>query len=186
MRPVPRAVPHAPGVRVVRVVRVVRLAAVCGVAGLCAAACASTPAGPRSWVDPSAARTSSDAAPIGAAVARFVASRIPPATSTLVLLPPPDEQRAQPGAAAVAIGVADALRRTGFAVAPEAGGSAPGATAGGVHRVRYLVTPLATSGGDRVLLRVQLDGRAEAARLFRRDTTGALTAAAPLTVREGS
>lgn len=180
MRPVPLAVPHAPGSRVAR------LAAVCGLAGLCAAACASTPAGPRSWVDPSAARAPLDAAPIGAAIARFVASRIPPATSTLVLLPPPDEQRTQPGAAAVAVGVADALRRTGFAVAPEAAGSAPGGgAAGGVHRVRYLVTPFATPGGDRVLLRVQLDERAEAARLFRRDTTGALTAAAPLTVREG-
>lgn len=161
---------------------VVGLLAACAVT---AGACASAPAGPRSWVDPAAARTSSDAGPLGATVARIVASRIPPATSTLVLLPPPDAQRAQPGAAAVAVGVADALRQTGFAVAPEAGGSAPDTTVGGVHRVRYLVTPLATPGGDRVLLRVQLDERVEAARLFRRDTTGALVAAAPLTVREG-
>ena len=162
--------------------RVVRLVAAFAAAG----ACASAPAVPRSWVDPVAARASSDAAPIGAAVAGFVASRVPPATSTLVLLPPPDEQRAQPGAAAVALGVADALRRTGFAMAPEAGGSAPVTAAGGVHRVRYLLTPFATSSGDRVLLRIRLDERGEAARLFRRDTTGALVAAAPLTVREGS
>lgn len=163
-------------------VRVVGLVAAWAVT---AGACASAPAGPRSWVDPAAARATSDAVPLGATIARFVASRIPPATSTLVLLPPPDEQRAKPGAAAVALGVADALRQAGFAVAPEAGGSASGAAAGGVHRVRYLVTPFAAPGGDRVLLRVQLDRSAEAARLFRRDTTGALVAAAPLTVREG-
>ncbi len=160
----------------------VALAAACLTTG----GCASAPAGPRSWIEPGATRAPSDAAPIGAAVARFVASRVSPARSLLVLLPPPDAQRAQPAAAAVAAGVTDALRRTGFAVAPETGAPAGGPADATVHRVRYVVTPLATSVGTRVLLRVQLDQTVEAARLFRRDTTGALVTAAPLTVREGS
>ena len=98
------------------------------------------------------------------------AKTLPPARTTLVLIPPPRGQRANP----VTAGVADALRRTGFALAPE------GAAPPGAHRVRYLVTPLL--GG--VLVRVHLDG-VEAARLFRPNARGTLVAATPLTVREG-
>lgn len=124
-------------------------------------------AGP--WVEPAAVRGAAAGALV-AALTAIVADRLPPASSTLVLVlvDAPDA-----AAGAFAAELTAGLRRAGFALTEPA--SAPPAA----HRLRYRVTPL----GDAVLLRVQLD-QVEAARLFRPNAAGELVAASPLTVRE--
>jgi hypothetical protein len=128
------------------------------------AGCAATGG---SYVDGSFAPT--DAATLATDMTAFIKSNLPPASSTLVLDPPPAGQASN----ALTPAFAASLRQAGFAVALAA---TPGA-----HRIRYLVTPL--EGGT--LVRLTIDGT-EASRFFTRDPAGGLQARGPFMVREAS
>lgn len=120
-----------------------------------------------SWVSPVAEQI---ADPVAGAIAEWLAEAVPPARSTLLVVPVARQQQGNKVTAALM----DALRRKGFGLATSREAS-PSA-----HVVRYAVTPIF----DRhLVIRVQLDD-AEAARLFYRDARGGLRPAAALTIRE--
>jgi len=104
-------------------------------------------------------------------MAEFVSMELPAASSTVALDPTPPEQANN--TLTPAFGAA--LRSHGFAMADATGGAAPSA-----HHLRYWVTPL--DNGD--LVRLSIDGRAEGARFFVRNTYGALQSGGPFTVRQ--
>lgn len=109
-----------------------------------------------------------DAVSVGAAVADYIASVLPPAASTVRLegAPTPLEASAQVDAA-----VAAALRDRGYAVAE------------GADDVRGHALGIAASPfEDGVIVQLVLDGE-PAARLLRRDATGVLSAWSPVTVQ---
>lgn len=110
-----------------------------------------------------------DAQVLASSMAAFVASRLPAASTNLVLDPTPSGQAGN----LVTLALVADLRDRGFAIADGRQGGA-----GGVHHIRYLVTPL--ESGD--LMRVSIDGNARASRFFVRNTNGGLQAGGPLTV----
>lgn len=113
---------------------------------------------------------STDANYVGGEIAAYVASQLPPASSTVWVQVPPAPPKAGPSPLAAAVGAE--LRELGFAVAEGDAGSS------GAHRVRYDAVPL----DDGVLLQVALDGEL-AARWYARDPAGALAPASAYTVR---
>lgn len=133
------------------------------------AACALDPGG--SYV--SRIGTPADAQVLAASMARFVAAKLPAASSTIMLEPTPSGQASNPLTPAFTA----ALRDRGFAIA-----NRDQAGTAGVHRVRYLVTPL--GHGD--LVRVSIDGETRASRFFVRNSAGGLQAGGPLTVLDAA
>lgn len=133
------------------------------------AACALNPDG--SYV--SRISTSGNAQVLAASMAEFVAARLPAASTTVMLAATPSGQAGNLVTPAL---VAD-LRERGFAIA----GGGQGGSAD-VHRIRYLVTPL----GDGDLVRVSIDGGAQASRFFVRSSTGELQAGGPQTVLDAA
>ncbi|MFM2287720.1 MAG: hypothetical protein RL684_863 [Pseudomonadota bacterium] len=127
--------------------------------------CAATPRLP----NPDAI-AADDVAFASAEAASYVASELPPASSTVWIAAPPPSKDAMPSpftAATVA-----ALRDRGFAVAEDP------APATGAHVVRAGAAAL--DGG--VLLLVDIDGKA-ASRWYERNASGALQAAGAFAVR---
>lgn len=112
-----------------------------------------------------------DAQTLADGIAAFVAMRLPAVTSTVALDPTPSGQAGN----AVTPALGGALRHLGFGVAEEVR-TAPA----GVHRLRYLVTPL--DNGD--LVRLTLDDSAEGSRFFVRNTTGGLQSSGPFLVTQ--
>ena len=112
-----------------------------------------------------------DAAVIAAAVASFMRTQLPAASSTIILDPTPSDQTSN----ALTSVLADSIRRQGFAVALA---SAPA----GSHSLQYWVTPLDDSGE---LVRLMIDGRKRASQFFVRNTAGSLQAGGPFTVAQG-
>lgn len=129
------------------------------------AACALGPGG--SYV--SRLGTPADAQVLAASMVEFVATKLPAASSAVVLDPTPSGQAGNP----VTPAFVAALRDRGFAVADDRQ-----ARTAGAYRIRYLVTPL--DNGD--LVRVSIDGRAEASRFFVRNSAGRLQVGGPFTV----
>lgn len=115
--------------------------------------------------------TPADAQMLAAGMVDFVAAQLPAASSTVVLDPTPTDQAGN----ALTPAFAAALRDRGFAVADTMQVDAPS-----VHQIRYLVTPL--DNGE--LVRVSIDGSAEASRFFVRNTAGDLQAGGPFTIRQ--
>ncbi len=111
-----------------------------------------------------------DSETLAADMAGFVRSRLPAASSTVVLDPLPTHQSGDP----VAPAFAEGLRRVGFAVA------ASEAAPPGAHRIRYLVTPFENG----TLVRLTIDAT-DATRHFVRSDAG-LQARGPFMVRERS
>ena len=112
----------------------------------------------------------SSAAPIASEIATYAAGQLPAAQSTILLEPPPPGQAANDLTPAVTA----ALRAKGFGIAE------PGTSAANAHSLRYIVTPV----GQDVLLRIIVDNRIAAARLYQPDGKGSLVAASPLTAME--
>ena len=111
-----------------------------------------------------------DSETLAAVMAGFVRSRLPTASSTVVLDPLPAHQSGN----ALAPAFAEGLRQAGFAVAASAAAPA------GAHRIRYLVTPFENG----TLVRLTIDAT-DAARHFVRSEAG-LQARGPFMVRERS
>ena len=111
-----------------------------------------------------------DAAVIAAGIGSFMRTKLPAASTTIVLDPTPTEQASN----ALTPVLADSLRRQGFAVAR-------GAAPTGSHTLRYWVTPLDASGE---LVRLMIDGRKEASQFFVRNTAGNLQTGGPFTVAQ--
>lgn len=109
-----------------------------------------------------------DADVLGQDAAEFVASRLPPGATTLVLDP-----ASGAGADVLQAALATALRRRGFAVQE-------GPVPADAHRLRTVVTSL--DGGE--LLRLSLDGSTDAARFFARDAAGDLRPGGPFTMQQ--
>lgn len=122
----------------------------------------------RSYVDGPFAPGDSET--LAADMAGFVKSRLPAASSTVVLDPLSNEQSGN----ALTPVFAEALRKAGFAVAAWSGAT-PAA-----HRIRYLVTPFENG----TLVRLTIDAT-DAARHFVRSSAG-LQARGPFMVRERS
>ncbi len=135
-------------------------------------ACATDPVA-SSYIGGSLSAT--DSAVIARAVDDFVAARVPPASSTLVIAPA-TVARTAGTLTALPESVADDLRRTGYGIAPNSGPVPAEA-----HIVRYLVTPL----DGAVLLRVTIDGT-EVSQIFGRTNEGVLFPASPPTELEAS
>ena len=122
-----------------------------------------------SYVAPLAAPA--DAAVLAACITDFMASRLPPATTTLALDPLAPDQAGD----ALTPALTTALRERGFATV-DAGGAAPP----GARRVRYWITPMGTGN----LVRLAIDeGAIEGSRFFARNSAGRLQAGGPFTVR---
>jgi hypothetical protein len=115
--------------------------------------------------------TLADAQVLAAGMVVFVAAQLPAASTAIELDPTPTDQAGN----ALTPAFVAALRDRGFAVADERQAGAPG-----THHIRYLVTPL--DNGD--LVRVWIDDRAQASRLFVRNTAGGLQAGGPFMVRQ--
>lgn len=111
-----------------------------------------------------------DSETLATAMAGFVKSRLPAASSTVILDRLSDEQSGN----ALTPVFAEGLRQAGFAVAASA------AAPPGAHRIRYLVTPFENG----TLVRLTIDGT-DAARHFVRSNAG-LQARGPFMVRERS
>lgn len=133
------------------------------------AACALNPGG--SYVG--RIGTAGNAQVLAASMARFVATKLPAASTTVMLDPTPSGQASN----FVTPALVTDLRNRGFAIADGRQRSSAA-----VHRIRYLVTPLAN--GD--LVRVSIDGGTQASRFFVRSSTGALQAGGPLTVLDSA
>jgi hypothetical protein len=134
---------------------------------LAACSLAACAVGPNtSYVSALAAPT--DATVIAAGIGSFMRTQLPAASTTLVLDPPPPDQTSN----ALTPALTNALRHQSFAVAE-------GAVPAGAHSLRYWVTPLDGSGE---LVRLMIDGRQQAARLFVRNTAGNLQSGGPFTV----
>jgi hypothetical protein len=115
--------------------------------------------------------TPADAQILAAGMVDFVVAQLPAASSTVMLDPTPVDQVGN----ALTPAFAAALRDRGFAVADTTQVDAPS-----MHHIRYLVTPL--DNGE--LVRVSIDGGAEASRFFVRNTAGDLQAGGPFTIRQ--
>ncbi|HUZ64818.1 MAG TPA: hypothetical protein VMU82_14030 [Acetobacteraceae bacterium] len=113
----------------------------------------------------------SDVSVLADGMAAFVAARLPAASSTVVLDPTPSDQARN----SLTPALVAALRSRGFAVAQD-GQAVPG----GVHHLRYLVTPL----GDGDLVRMTLDNAIKGSRFFVRNLAGGLQSGGPLMVTE--
>ena len=116
-----------------------------------------------------------DAQVLAGSIGGFLATQLPAASTTIAFSPTPQDQAGNP----LTPVLANTLRQKGFAVAE---GSAPPA---GAHTLRYWVTPLDGSGE---LVRLTIDGRKDASRLFVRTAAGGLQSGGPFTViqREAS
>lgn len=112
-----------------------------------------------------------DAAVLASGITAFVSAKLPAASSTLVLDATPAEQSSN----ALTPALAESLRRAGFAVADSAQ-TAPTVA----HHLQYVVTPLDTGS----LVRLLLDDRMSATRLFVRNTSGELQPGGPFTVTQ--
>lgn len=113
----------------------------------------------------------SDVSVLADGMAAFVTARLPAASSTVALDPTPSDQARNP----LTLALVAALRRRGFAVAQDGQ-----AVAGGVHHLRYLVTPL----GDGDLVRMTLDNAITGSHFFVRNRAGGLQSGGPLMVTE--
>ena len=142
--------------------RLAPLLVVCGLA-----ACSVGPN--TSYVAPLPAPT--DAAVIASGIASFMRTRLPAASTTLVLEPTPSDQASN----LLTPALANSLRQQGFAVAQS------GASPRGAHTLRYWVTALDGSGE---LVRLMIDGRSQASRFFVRNTAGGLQNGGPFTVMQ--
>lgn len=120
-----------------------------------------------SYVSPLA--SAYDASVLAVGISSFVATRLPPLSTTLALDPTPEDQAGN----ALTPFLADALRRRGFAIA---GASSPP----GAHTLRYWVTSF--EGGGEVV-RLRLDAQ-DASGFFARSTAGYLQSGGPFTVMQ--
>jgi len=112
-----------------------------------------------------------DAAVLASGITEFMASRLPPASTTLALDPLASDQASN----ALTPALTAALRKRGFATV-EAGNVAPP----GARRLRYWVTPMQAGN----LVRLAIDGGAiEGSRFFVRNSIGGLQAGGPFTVK---
>jgi len=112
-----------------------------------------------------------DAQVLANGISAFVATRLPAASSTVALEPPPSDQADN----SLTPALASALRHRGFAVA-EGGQTLPP----GAHHLRYLVTSL----GEGNLVRLTLDGTSQGSRFFVRNSAGGLQSGGPFTVTQ--
>lgn len=135
--------------------------------GLGLAACALDPNG--SYVG--LIERPEDAAVLASGITAFVSAKLPAASSTVVLDATPADQSSN----ALTPALAESLRRAGFAIA-DSGQTGPNAT----HHLQYVVTPLDTGS----LVRLLLDDRTSATRLFVRNTSGELQPGGPFTVTQ--
>lgn len=146
-----------------------RLSAIPPLIGLAAlSACASMPQG--SFVAP--LQSGQDPAILASGICNFVSDRIPPAASTVALVP------AEKGDALTPLLEAD-LRNQGFSVVRAGAKNQPA----GADDLRYLVTPF--FGGDLVRLDMK-PGHIRASRYYIRNTAGYLQPGGPFTVAESA
>jgi len=112
-----------------------------------------------------------DAEVLAVGITDFMASRLPVASTTLVLDPLSSEQSGNMLTPALTA----ALRKRGFATV-DAGSTAPS----GAHPLRYWITPMSTGN----LVRLAIDGGAtEGNRFFVRNSIGGLQPGGPFTIR---
>lgn len=111
-----------------------------------------------------------EATSISRATTDFLSSQWPPASSTILLVPPEKGQ----GNNVLTPVLTQMLIKTGFAF----GNS--NQRVSGAHRLQYWVTPL----GQGILLRLTLDNTMQASCFYERDPIGNLQAGSPFTVRK--
>lgn len=111
-----------------------------------------------------------DAISISRAITDFLSTQWPPASSTVLLVPP---EKGQDNNVLTPV-LTQTLIKTGFAI----GNSNQDVS--GAHRLQYWVTPL----GQGILVRLTLDNTTQASCFYGRDATGNLQAGSPFTVRK--
>ncbi len=109
-----------------------------------------------------------DVSYVASAITTYVATKLPPSSSTVLLEQPPG------GWDPVTPELRDELRSRGFTMADAAHPA-------GAHTLSYIATPF--EGG--MLVEISIDG-AQASQFLARDSAGKLEAGGPYTVREAS